>query len=65
MFFKLGQPILISQPHFLNAEEKFINAIKGMSKPDRSIHDSFLKIYPVGFVFKTNNLKKFFFFTTK
>ncbi len=36
----------ISQPHFLNADEKFTHAIKGM-KPDKNVHDFIINFEPV------------------
>ncbi|CAF0919380.1 unnamed protein product [Brachionus calyciflorus] len=35
----------ISQPHFLNADEKFVNAVKGL-KPDNNLHDFVIHFEP-------------------
>lgn len=36
----------ISQPHFLNAEDKFTNDIDGMN-PNENLHDFILRFEPV------------------
>jgi hypothetical protein len=43
----IGFPVILSQPHFLNADETYINSVNGISKPDPELHDIILKIYPV------------------
>ena len=45
-----GFPIFISSPHFLNADNKFINSIDGITKPNANLHDTTLKIYPVNLI---------------
>lgn len=42
----LGAPVVASFPHFHLAEEKYVNAIKGMS-PQREHHQTFLDLNPV------------------
>lgn len=44
-----GFPVVLSQPHFLNADEAFFNSVSGISKPDPDLHDIVLKLYPVIF----------------
>ena len=46
-----GASGFISQPHFLNADEKFVKSVVGL-KPDQSQHDYILHFEPV------NNLNK-------
>lgn len=41
-----GAPIIMSFPHFYQADEKFISAIKGMH-PNKEEHESFVDINPV------------------
>ena len=41
-----GSPSYISQPHFLNADEKFVNNIIGM-EPNNTLHDFILHLEPV------------------
>ncbi|KAG5893040.1 hypothetical protein JTB14_014820 [Gonioctena quinquepunctata] len=41
-----GAPILLSFPHFLYANESYLNGVKGVSRPDSSIHELFLLIEP-------------------
>ena len=40
----------ISQPHFLNGDEKFVNSAYGL-KPDQDKHDFILHFEPVNFSF--------------
>lgn len=42
----LGAPVVASFPHFHLAEEKYVNAIKGMS-PQWEHHQTFLDLNPV------------------
>jgi hypothetical protein len=37
----------MSQPHFLNADDKFINSVNGLS-PNKDLHDFVLHFEPVG-----------------
>ena len=39
--------MVISQPHFLNADPIFLDSIEGLSNPDIEIHDSVIKLYAV------------------
>jgi hypothetical protein len=39
--------MIISQPHFLNADPIFINSVEGISRPDINVHDSVIKLYAV------------------
>lgn len=41
-----GAPIIMSFPHFYQADEKFVSAIKGM-RPNKEEHESFVDINPV------------------
>ncbi|CAH1116434.1 unnamed protein product [Phaedon cochleariae] len=41
-----GAPILLSFPHFLYADESYVDAIDGLSPPDPDIHELFLLIEP-------------------
>eukprot|EP00088_Acartia_fossae_P044583 TRINITY_DN4740_c0_g1_i3.p1 TRINITY_DN4740_c0_g1~~TRINITY_DN4740_c0_g1_i3.p1 ORF type:complete len:556 (-),score=84.27 TRINITY_DN4740_c0_g1_i3:103-1743(-) len=41
-----GAPVIISLPHFLNADEETVSAINGMN-PDESKHKTFLNIEPM------------------
>jgi hypothetical protein len=36
----------MSQPHFINADQKFLDAVEGL-KPDKSIYKSVLRFEPV------------------
>nr|UTN00850.1 sensory neurons membrane protein [Semanotus bifasciatus] len=42
----VGAPILLSFPHFLYADEKYINAISGVEEADESIHQIYLLVEP-------------------
>lgn len=44
----LGAPVVASFPHFHLADEKYVNAIKGMS-PQLEHHQTFLDLNPVSF----------------
>ena len=46
----VGVSTFISLPHFLNAEEKFINSVKGL-KPDENKHDFVYHLEPVKYIF--------------
>lgn len=50
---------ILSQPHFLNADEKFKNAFVGMN-PDPEKHDAILHFEPVCFNFKLKLSQVFF-----
>ena len=39
-------PIILSQPHFLNADQSLIDSVVGI-KPNSSLHDSVLRFEPV------------------
>ena len=41
-----GAPSYISMPHFLNAEEKFVNSLTGL-KPNASLHKFIIHFEPV------------------
>ncbi|XP_072352417.1 lysosome membrane protein 2c isoform X2 [Scyliorhinus torazame] len=41
-----GAPIILSSPHFYQADQKFIDAIEGMH-PDKANHETFLDINPL------------------
>lgn len=41
-----GAPIIMSFPHFYQADEKFVSAIKGM-RPNKEEHETFVDINPV------------------
>lgn len=43
---KNGAPIVMSFPHFYQADEKFVSAIKGM-RPNKEEHESFVDINPL------------------
>ncbi|KAI5278887.1 lysosome membrane protein 2 [Manis pentadactyla] len=43
---KNGAPIVISFPHFYQADERFVSAIKGMH-PNKEYHESFVDINPL------------------
>ncbi|XP_074084585.1 lysosome membrane protein 2 [Macrotis lagotis] len=43
---KNGAPIFLSAPHFYQADEKFISAIKGMN-PNKEDHETFMDINPL------------------
>lgn len=46
IFFFEGAPILVSQPHFLNADAKYLDGLSGLN-PDRAEHGIYLLIEPV------------------
>ena len=49
---KMGAPIVVSSPHFLNADEEFINSFQGLH-PSPSLHTTNLHIEPTtGIVLK-------------
>merc|ERR1719326_2555282 len=39
-------PIFVSKPHFLDADEYYINNVHGLTPPDRKKHDIFLQVEP-------------------
>lgn len=39
-------PFILSQPHYLNADQSLIDSVIGI-KPNASIHDSVFKFQPV------------------
>jgi len=41
-----GAPIVVSFPHFYQADERYINAIEGMN-PNEEEHETYLDINPV------------------
>ena len=41
-----NSPTYLSLPHFLNADQKFLNAVSGL-KPDEEKHDFTLHVEPV------------------
>ena len=43
---KKGISVFVSQPHFLNAEEKFLNSVEGL-EPSIDKHCSFAQYEPV------------------
>ncbi|XP_068948250.1 lysosome membrane protein 2 [Petaurus breviceps papuanus] len=43
---KNGAPIFLSSPHFYQADEKFISAVKGMN-PKKEDHETFMDINPL------------------
>jgi hypothetical protein len=51
-----GGNTFISMPHFLNAEEKFLQAVDGLS-PDESRHDFLMKFEPTTGVSITGNIR--------
>ena len=57
-FFKKGISGFLSQPHFLNAEAKFLDSIEGLA-PDEDKHDSILHFEPVNFVLNSILYKLF------
>ncbi|KAK2503489.1 hypothetical protein MC885_010437 [Smutsia gigantea] len=46
---KNGAPIVISFPHFYQADERFVSAIEGMH-PNKEYHESFVDINPVSII---------------
>ena len=38
----MGVPMIISKPHFLDADKSLLKSIEGI-KPDRKLHDNFLQ----------------------
>lgn len=45
--FCLGAPIIMSSPHFYQADEKFVQDVFGM-RPDKEQHQTVIDINPVG-----------------
>lgn len=45
----IGAPIVVSFPHFYQADEKYIKAIDGMS-PNKEEHETYLDLNPVSWV---------------
>lgn len=43
----LGAPIIMSSPHFYQADEKFVQDVLGM-KPNKEQHETTIDITPVG-----------------
>ncbi|XP_074028162.1 sensory neuron membrane protein 2 [Leptinotarsa decemlineata] len=41
-----GSPVLLSFPHFLYADESYLNGLVGVSKPNSSIHELYLLVEP-------------------
>jgi len=52
---KSGAPIVISKPHFLDAEERLYTDIKADMNPDRDSHDTFIELEPVRLYSNFNN----------
>lgn len=46
LFLCTGAPIVVSFPHFYQADEEYINAIEGMN-PNEEEHETYLDINPV------------------
>ncbi len=46
-----GLSAFISLPHFLNADQKFIDDLDGMAPPEQEKHDYILKFQPVCSIF--------------
>lgn len=46
-FVCLGAPIIMSSPHFYQADEKFVQDVFGM-KPKKEQHETTIDINPVG-----------------
>lgn len=42
-----GAPIVLSSPHFYQAEERFVEAVFGM-KPNKEQHQTTIDVNPVG-----------------
>lgn len=45
----IGAPIVVSFPHFYQADEKYIEAIDGMN-PNKEEHEMYLDLNPVSLV---------------
>lgn len=52
-----GAPVVASFPHFYLAEDKYVDAIEGMS-PDREHHQTYLDLNPVSKSSSSNNKYK-------
>lgn len=42
----LGAPVFISNPHFYNANPKFLKEVEGLN-PQKELHETYFKIQPV------------------
>lgn len=49
-FLNLGAPIVVSFPHFYQADPMYINAIDGLS-PNKDEHETYLDLQPVRLLF--------------
>lgn len=50
--FPKGAPIVVSFPHFYQADPKYINAVDGLS-PNKEEHETYLDLQPVRQIFTT------------
>lgn len=46
-FFYLGAPIIMSSPHFYQADAKYVQSVFGM-KPVKEQHETTIDVHPVG-----------------
>ena len=42
----LGAPVYISNPHFYESNQKFLDEVEGL-EPNRDLHETYFKIQPV------------------
>lgn len=47
-----GAPIVVSFPHFYQADPKYINAVEGLN-PNKEEHETYLDLQPVWIIFVT------------
>lgn len=48
MFLIANAPIIVSQPHFYQGDQKYIDAIEGLHPSEQ--HETFIDIEPVSFI---------------
>lgn len=50
-----GAPVVVSFPHFYQADPKYINAVDGLN-PNKEEHETYLDLQPVGFLTGRRNM---------
>lgn len=56
-----GAPVVVSFPHFYQADPKYINAVDGLN-PNKEEHETYLDLQPVGIVAGRRNLSGYQFY---
>ena len=57
---KIGLPIILSNPHYLFADEKCLNDVEGISPPKLELHNTIVYVEPLtGIEMKANQRLQF------